>query len=324
MKHQLTFIACIVLTIIPRPLLAWSEAGHAIITLMAYDMLTKEEQSKFISLIRTHPRYASDFQPPEKTTGDENSLRWQIGRVGYWPDVARRQPQYDRPKWHYELGASLILGDADKLKVPSRPEGLPADATLDTQSLYISQAFQLNRQVMANKSQPDEDRAVAMCWIAHLVADAHQPCHAGSLYMEGVFVVEDGDRGANRIPTKQRQNLHALWDQLLGNKFNQGDVRRRMSEIHAKHDLQQLDHVELSTETNGFQAWLQESRELAVEHVYSQEIIETLERVRRGLVDEPEKIDLSEEYLKSAGAIAQQRAMQAAIRLRSVLSECLN
>ena len=27
----------------------------------------------------------------------------------------------------------------------------------------------------------------------------HQPCHAGSLYMEKVFVEEDGDRGANRI-----------------------------------------------------------------------------------------------------------------------------
>jgi hypothetical protein len=33
--------------------------------------------------------------------------------------------------------------------------------------------------------------------------------------MEGVFENKDGDRGANSIPTKQRQNMHALWDQLL-------------------------------------------------------------------------------------------------------------
>jgi hypothetical protein len=37
--------------------------------------------------------------------------------------------------------------------------------------------------------------------------------------MEGVFEKKDGDRGANSIPTKQRQNMHALWDQILGEDF---------------------------------------------------------------------------------------------------------
>lgn len=39
-------------------------------------------------------------------------------------------------------------------------------------------------------------RAIALCLIGQLVADIHQPCHAGSLYMEGVFAESDGDRGA--------------------------------------------------------------------------------------------------------------------------------
>jgi len=30
------------------------------------------------------------------------------GRDGYWPNVARKQPAYNRPNWHYELGCNII------------------------------------------------------------------------------------------------------------------------------------------------------------------------------------------------------------------------
>lgn len=68
-----------------------------------------------------------------------------------------------------------------------------------------------------------------MCWLSHLVADSHQPCHAGSLYVEKVF--PEGDRGANSIPVKQGSNMHALWDGLLGQNYNASDIRRRIVEI---------------------------------------------------------------------------------------------
>lgn len=93
---------------------------------------------------------------------------------------------------------------------PKKLGPLPEDATLATKDLYIAQALELCTKVLAGKSQPDSDRAIAVCWIAHLVADAHQPCHAGSLYALDLF--PDGDRGANSIKTKQSKNMHALWD----------------------------------------------------------------------------------------------------------------
>jgi hypothetical protein len=49
-------------------------------------------------------------------------------------------------------------------------------------------------------------------------------------------VKKDGDRGANSIPTKQRQNMHALWDQLLGQDFALRTTRRRYAEI-VRHSL---------------------------------------------------------------------------------------
>jgi hypothetical protein len=103
-----------------------------------------------------------------------------------------------------------VLGNSDEITVPDRPGSLPLDAALETQDLYLSQAVELCLKVLLDKSQSAGDRAIALCWIGHLVADSAQPCHAGSLYMEKVFVKKDGDRGANSIPTKQRQNMHAL------------------------------------------------------------------------------------------------------------------
>lgn len=75
----------------------------------------------------------------------------------------------------------------------------------------------------------------------------HQPCHAGSLYMEKVFLEEDGDRGANRILTKQRRNMHALWDQLLGDEFTLNGTRKRIVEITGDADLVAKGRFAIST-----------------------------------------------------------------------------
>ena len=323
--NRLIAYALILVFMLPSQLChAWSEGGHHLIAAVAMSLLTEKEQAELISVLQKHPRYAEDFVPPEKLPNEEEKIRWIVGRSGYWPDVARKQPKYHRSTWHYELGPSLVIGDRTKLLVPDRPGTLPLDATLETQELHISQAIQLCRKVLSDKSQDAGDRALALCWIGHLVADAHQPCHAGSLYMEGVYEKKDGDRGANSIPTKQRQNMHALWDQLLGEDFALRTTRRRYAEIVTSSELKALG--ERSTAISGGldpQVWLEESRKLAVEHVYTQEVIEPLNVVVRGLSPKPEVLTLSEGYLKNAGKIAQIRATEAAYRLAGVWRECL-
>lgn len=233
MKKLLNTILALLIILQPIPVQAWSEGGHHIIALMAFDLLNKEEQSKLVSVLENHPRFKEDFDPPEKLPNDTEVTRWRVGRAGYWPDVARRQPKFHRSTWHYELGPALTIGN---VKTPNRPGPLPIDATLETQALHISQAIELCRVKLDNTS-PAEERALALCWMAHLVADAHQPCHAGSLYMEGVFEEEDGDRGANRILTKHRGKMHELWDQLLGDKFCIGGTIKRIDEIRDDSEL---------------------------------------------------------------------------------------
>jgi hypothetical protein len=322
MRKSTAVILILLLIIPPRACFAWSEGGHHLIAAIAFSLLTNQEQAELLDVLKQHPRYAEDFVPPEKLANEEERTRWLVGRAGYWPDVARKQPKYHRSTWHYELGPTIVLGNADGIEVPQRPGSLPLDATLETQELYLSQAIELCRKVLSDKSQPAGDRAIALSWIGHLVADAHQPCHAGSLYMEKVFVKKDGDRGANSIPTKQRQNMHALWDQLLGDEFAQRTNRRRFAEITSSPQLTEIGRIAVSI-PGGLDplVWLGESRKAAIEHVYTPEVLDPMNIVARGIAEKPEVLELSEPYLKNAGIVAQVRAMEAAYRLAEIWRE---
>jgi hypothetical protein len=311
MKKLTSLFLVLILILPPQAVLAWSEGGHHIISLMAFDLLSKEEQSKFLEILSKHPRYNDDFIPPKGLPNEQEEQRWKVGRVGYWPDIARSQPKYNRPTWHYELGASLIIGDKLKLNVPKAPGQLPVDASLETQDLYASQAITLCSNALGDKSTSPSDRAIALCWIGHLVADVHQPCHAGSLYMEDVFVEADGDRGANRIITKQSNNMHALWDGLLGREFDLADTRRRIFEITSDQELLAIAKPEIDWMMP--QTWLSESRTAATSYVYTQDVLDNLKASIGTQKSNP--INLDAAYLKMAGRVAQQRAIQAAHRL---------
>ena len=298
---------------------AWSESGHHLIALLAFDELSGEEQQELLSILKAHPRYAEDFTPQEKI---RNVDRFRVGTAGYWPDIARKQPKYNRPTWHYQLGATLTLGDPATLKVPETPGPLPAAATLDTQDLYIAQAVELCRRVLGDRSAPDSDRAIALCWLAHLVGDAHQPCHAGSLYAERLF--PEGDRGANSIPTRQKNNMHALWDGLLGGRFNEGTMHRRVADLQAKSDYHAAGEAAVSR-PSGLDplTWLAESREASVQYAYTREVLGPIEAFMKADGELP-VLYLSEAYLRQAGGLAELRAAEAGHRLAKVWKEGLS
>ncbi len=306
-----SLLVCVVL--FPVPVYAWFESGHHIIALLAFDQLNSDEQRQLLQLLVAHPRYREDFTPGETI---EDIDRWRIGTAGYWPDIARDQPLFNRPTWHYQLGATLILGDADQLTIPETPGKLPLNATLETQELYIAQAIQLCRSVLANSSSSPGDQALALCWLAHLVADAHQPCHAGSLYAAGLF--PEGDRGANLIPTLQRENMHALWDSLLGAEYDEAAIAQSVLAInddprYAKFGRKSLEDASALHPL----WWLGESRALAKEFAYSHEVLGPLEVARKENAELP-TLYLSQQYLDFAGKIAKVRAIQAGYRLAEV------
>ena len=173
------FIAMLKLWMMMQPAFAWSEGGHHLIARLAFSRLGVDEQQLVIGILKQHPRFAEDFVPPADLKSDDELHPWIIGRAGYWPDVARKQPLYHRSTWHYQLGSSLTIGD--RVTVPATPGPLPDGATAATEELHIAQAIELNRRILRSPSATPPEKAIAISWLAHLVADAHQPCHAGSL-----------------------------------------------------------------------------------------------------------------------------------------------
>lgn len=306
------------LPLCPLPAGAWSESGHHLVALLAFDQLSEGEQGQLLDILTAHPRYVQDFTPPEKI---RDADRWRIGTAGYWPDIARDLPEYNRPTWHYQLGASLTLGDPAQLRVHQTPGPLPDNATLGTTDLYIAQAVELCRRVLGDRDAPPADRALAVCWLAHLVGDAHQPLHAGSLYAASLF--PSGDRGANSIPTKQKNNMHALWDGLLGGRYNEGAINRRLRSITSHRDYLDIatDAVSVPQALEPL-TWLEESREASRQYAYTPEVLGPVQAAMKANIELP-RISFSEDYLTRAGNLAQVRAAQAGARLAAVWRECL-
>ena len=316
----------------------WSQGHHAI-AVLAFEMLDAEDQAELIRILKHHPRFEKDFAVPESIQGDvEATQRWWIGVAGEWPDLIRGNDSFDRPTWHYQLGASVVIGD---VKVPADPGPLPKDATLETRQLYIVQAIELCKKVLGDTTQSDVDRAIAICWLAHLVADAHQPCHAGSLYSPVAF--PDGDRGANSIPVKgqgQIRNLHAFWDSLLGSKATPQSVSQRVMELRdvewsdvignldsesptassgtlVKSGAQQRTGIKsiLASDSAMPHDWVIEGRRIAALMIYSAPLRAQVLATERGLVKEIQPLVLTDVDVDRCRAIASSRGRQAAERL---------
>jgi hypothetical protein len=294
----------------------WSEGGHHLIGLIAYHLLDESEKSAFQKMLAAHPRFAEDFAAPGNVT---NVDRWRAGRAGYWPDVARRQPDYNRPNWHWEDAVTLVIGDRNAVQLPNHITRLPRLADLDSKDLHASQAIALCQRVMGDANETPSDRALALTWLGHLVADVHQPCHAGSLYAARVF--PKGDRGGNSIDTKQRGNLHSLWDGLLGPRYSETSENRRFAEI--VNDAELMARGEKAAEKKDPLDWLDESRLASTKVVYTNEILAPVRAVADGKAESLPTISLSEEYLGTAGRMATLRACQAGWRLASVWREGL-
>lgn len=132
LMHRL--LAVLLLAVTPSLANAWSACGHHTVALIAYDLLSEDDQVRLRELLAEHPRFAEDFEPAPKV---RDKIRFQVGTSGYWPDIARSQSEYNRPKWHYEPGPTLTIGNVTPIE---RPGPLPADATLETRDLHLSQA----------------------------------------------------------------------------------------------------------------------------------------------------------------------------------------
>jgi hypothetical protein len=70
----------------------------------------------------------------------------------------------------------------------------------------------------------DEEKAIYLTWLLHLVGDIHQPLHCTAVFSEQF---PNGDKGGNDAFIRIRSSpvkLHAFWDGLLGNGTTAGAI----------------------------------------------------------------------------------------------------
>ncbi|MES2830481.1 MAG: S1/P1 nuclease [Pseudomonadota bacterium] len=152
--------------------LAWSHAAHQAVALAAENTLTPAARKNLQRLL-SHERGAS------------------LASISTWAD---RQRAAGTAKWHY-------------LNFPEDRCMYQAAQDCPDGACVISAA---NRQIaiLRSTSANDVERLEALKYVVHLVADVHQPLHAG-------FAHDRGGNGYQVQAVGRGTNLHALWDNGL-------------------------------------------------------------------------------------------------------------
>jgi len=147
---------------------AYGSAGHEIVGEIAATFLCEQAASEVDRLL------------------DGESL----GRASRWPDWIRKDPQWRKSRpWHF-----INVADNGRLvEVTGRPGG------------DVIWAIEKFRDELADPNLSGSRRAEALRFLAHFIADVHQPLHVG----------REEDRGGNKIAIivdGQESNLHKFWD----------------------------------------------------------------------------------------------------------------
>jgi hypothetical protein len=269
---------------------------------IAYEELAVQDKDvlrRLVQIMDAHPD-AQEFRDAiGGAKGKARTLRI-LMQMARWPDDARSGP-HDHPTWHY-AGRPLL----DRRQPPPKQ---PRDAV----SGAATQAFALQATLAADKRTPAAERAIAWCWVFHLVADIHQPLHAADLYSRAFPA---GDRGGSRFfvldpRTKQPTTLHAYWDDAATRSSQPTAVTAHARELRMKYPRSQFRELAGSATPAHFEQWASESYELARSIAYRDD-------VPRGASPEEAKA-LSARYIVDISAAAERRATLAGYRLADLV-----
>jgi len=242
--------------------MAYGPTGHIIVGDIAMSVLCEQARVEVADLL-----------------GDER-----LGGASRWPDWIRRDPEWARSKpWHF-----VNVPDNDPLEsVPGDPGG------------NVLWAIDFFGNELSNAGISAQRRSEALKFLAHFIADVHQPLHVGHAE----------DRGGNTIDVivqGRRSNLHRVWDAeyLLGMEGGK---------LTAK-----VDRVVRLARSRDAEDWVGDELDWARESQTLRSQAYAFAAPANG-----QAVVLSAEYLRNARIISQQRLAQAGVRLGNKLNQIL-
>jgi hypothetical protein len=209
MKPKYLLLVLLVVMGSSSRLLAWSKAGHMATGSLAYQALVANPADAPVAqaianLLEKHPFVEGPWKPLlAAPSGNITRAEKLFMLAAQWPDEARGakwKKKYHHAKWHY---VNFVYEPG----VPFNGQSLGGD---------ILPQLSANLATASKAGASAEERAIAICWVLHLIGDLHQPLHVVALVVDGDA---DGDRGGNQFFVKTKASgaptkLHSLWDGL--------------------------------------------------------------------------------------------------------------
>ena len=304
------------------PLRAWDPELHAVVAAMAQARLSPRAQASLGRLRMDAATAGVDLRCHEGNPAfrfiDRDLQRFldpahrpDLALLGSWADGWRTNHP-ETAAWHFiELDPR---GPGDALAVDNACPGgdcVPAQITRQQGRL-------------ADASLGPRERLMALCFLVHLVADAHQPLHCAGM---------DGDQGGNRRAVffeGQLMTLHAAWDQgflaqPIGRGRGRGKGKRRGQDRPHPGAWDHRQAAALARELGqGIRAddawdWTRSSP--------SDWVLESAEEARRTAygalpVGPPPQV-LDRDYVRRAQPVVLRQLQRAAVRLAALLEDSL-
>ncbi len=261
--------------------LCWNDTGHMLMARITFEQLSVAQRAVLEGILLVHPRFTEDFEGrmPADVRHSGEAVAWRFARAATWPDTARHfgyvKParvrealveKYHRGPWHY-INLELIV-DAQG----AYQGGTGSVVRENAENIVMT----LDRITRSWSTVSDAQRAVALCWLLHLMGDLHQPLHTVMLIAPGTLA--RGDRGGNEIRVRAGRrgprNLHALWDGALGKSTRWRELTDQARRLPLLPLLTRVQGVPSAVDVGAidFAAWAEQSAALAREVVYVEEL----------------------------------------------------
>ena len=265
---SVTCLASLAIALTAAPAAAWGPTGHRVSATIAERNIDGHTRAEIARIL-----------------GDET-----LAEASTWPDEERSNPaqfwQETASPWHYV----------------TLPEGRTIDALQHPAEGDAATALERFSATLRDPNASREDKALALRFIVHLVADLHNPLHVGN----------GTDRGGNdvtvqwfdmHVPT----NLHWVWDEgmILRQQLSYSEYTDRLDRRTTPDQV--IAWWDARPET-----WMAESAVLR-DHIYPQ----TGGEMGEGTRESP--VMLSYQYNYDWTPTVEQRLQQAGIRVAAYL-----
>jgi hypothetical protein len=270
---------------------------------IAYDELAASDPvviDRIMAIMAHHPERGPFEVAIGRTTGAEKT-RLTFLEMARWPDDIRGGA-YDHPTWHAAFRPVIDTQDP--------PPKLPPD----TVGYEAFEALPLNVHMARDALAPESERALALCWVFHIVGDIHQPLHTAQLYSRQF---PDGDRVGSLAfvldpKTHQPINLHWFWDDSVSQTDEPDGAFARAHELERKYPRAHFaEELARDKTPANIEAWADESYAAAKSVAYAPNRPRAMSAADAKLPDEA--------YVNATKAVAERRLTLAGYRLADLL-----